>query len=564
MLEELTIQDFAIIDRLSINFDSGLNLLTGETGAGKSILIGAMGFIMGAKADTGIIRAGAEETLVSAVVSVAGNEDALAWLGERGIEAEDGTIVLRRGLKRTARGSAYIQNVPVVRQDLQDFATTLVEVHGQRDGHALLKKDAHRVLVDRFAGLEADVLDYGSDYAQLGAKRKALDALAGSELERSREMELLRFAVSEIDDVAIQVEEETLLAEEERRLSQHEKLYASVEQARELVSEADGIVARLRKARAHLEAAGSIDQRLLPLSRRMDGAFYEMEDLGNSIASYRDQLAFDPSRLEEIEARLAVLQRLKRKYGSDLASVLAYRDEAAGRLVGLENYEEDKAGLELQVAELEARVNEKAEGISARRAEASRRLESTVGAIISTLGMPNARFAVRLERFEPVDGKVVVGPFGADDLGFYFSANKGEPLRPLAEVASGGELSRFMLALKTALAEDGGAPTMVFDEIDTGIGGEVALGVGQHLAKLASARQVLCITHLASIAARADNHLRVEKLVEGDRTVTRVSRLDSRERVQEIARMLSGDSTSKASLDHAADLLAKLAGPRGR
>lgn len=563
MLEELSIRDFAIIDRLSVRFELGLNLLTGETGAGKSILIGALGFILGAKADTGIIRAGAEETLVTGTVSVAGNNDALVWLGERGIEAEDGMVIIRRGLKQNGRGAAYIQNVPVVRQDLQDFAATLVEVHGQRDGHALLKKDRHRALVDRFAGIEADVSAYGIVYVELGARRKALETMATSEAERIREKELLRFAVEEIDAAAIRVDEESELADEERRLSQHEKLFTSVTQARELLSDPEGVIARLRKARAQLEVAGSIDQRLADTVRRMDDAYYELDDLGESLASYGDLLAFNPARLEEIESRLALLQKLRRKYGADLAAVLAYRTESAERLSSLENWEEDRAGLEKQVIVLESEVFSKAEVLTGYRKEAGARLEAAVRSIIATLGMPNARFVIRIERLAPSGGKVVVGPTGADDLEFYVSANKGEPLRPLADVASGGELSRFMLALKTALAEDAGAPTMVFDEVDTGIGGEVALGVGLHLASLAASRQVLCITHLASIAARADNHFMVEKRIEGERTVTKIVRLEGDDRVREIARMLSGDSTSRASLDHAADLLAKLGSSRG-
>ncbi|MBU0927224.1 MAG: DNA repair protein RecN [Spirochaetes bacterium] len=563
MLEEMSIRDFAIIDRLSIRFELGLNLLTGETGAGKSIMIGALGFILGAKADTGIIRSGAEETLVTGVVSVEGNAEALAWLGERGIEPEDGAVIIRRGLKRTGRGSAYVQDVPVVRQDLQDFSATLVEVHGQREGHALLKKDKHRALVDRFAGIEAEVSSYAAAYAELGAKRKALETLASSEAERAREIELLRFAVEEIDAAAPRADEENELGDEERRLSQHEKLFAAVSQARELLSDADGAIAKLRRARPLLESAGSIDQRLLDRSKRLDDSYYELEDLGESLSSYADQTHFDPARLEEIEARFAVLQRLKRKYGLDLAAVVAYRTEAAERLAGLENWEEDRAGLERQVAALESEVFGKAESLTEARSAAGKRLESAVLSVIATLGMPNARFTVRIERFPPSAGKIVVGPTGADDLEFYVSANKGEPLRPLADVASGGELSRFMLALKTALAEDGGAPTMVFDEVDTGIGGEVALGVGSHLASLAATKQVLCITHLASIASRADNHLMVEKRVEGERTVTRVARLEGDDRVREIARMLSGDPSSRASLDHAAELVAKLGNPRG-
>jgi DNA repair protein RecN (Recombination protein N) len=467
-------------------------------------------------------------------------------------------------LKRNGRGSIYIQNVPVVRQDLQDFTSTMVEVHGQRDGHALLKKERHRELVDRYAGIADEVSSYGSVYADLGNKRRTLAAMASSEAERLREMELLRFASEEIDAAGLRPEEEDELLDEERRLSQHEKLFASVTQSRELLAESDGAITRLRKARTQLESAGSIDPRLADGARRLDDAYYEIEDIGEFLTTYVDQMLFDPARLEFIEGRLATLQKLKRKYGPTLAEVVAYRSDAASRLASLENWEEGRAGLEEQITVLEADVKARAESISAKRVSAARKLEETVQSILATLGMPHARFLIRVERLPLSEGKVVVGPTGIDDLEFHVAANKGEPLRPLADVASGGELSRVMLALKTALAEDDGTPTMVFDEIDAGIGGEVALGVGLHLSGLASSRQVLCITHLASIAARADNHFVVEKKLDGERTVTRVSLLTGEARIREIARMLSGDSSSQVSLNHAADLVAKLGSQRGR
>jgi len=565
MLEELTVRDFALIDRLSVRFDRGLNLLTGETGAGKSILIGALGFLLGAKADTGIIRTGADETLVTGTVDVSGNADALAWLADHGIEPEDGAVIVRRSLRSNGRGSVYLQNIPVVRQDLADFTALIIEMHGQRDSQALLKKDKHRQILDRYAGIEDDVAAYGRLYADLGAKRRLLESMAASEAERSREVELLRYAVDEIDALKPVAGEEEELADEERRLSQHEKLYGAVAAARELLSDADGALGRIRKARAQLEAAQGIDPRLSDAARRSDDAYYELEDVASSLAGYADGLRYDSGRLEDIEARLSALQRLKRKYAAgSAAELLAYRQDSAGRLASLENWAEDRAGLEAEAAALEARVYERAEALSKARAEAGGRLESAAASILATLGMPSARFAVRLEKKPLADGKVVVGPYGADEPEFYVSANRGEPLRPLAQVASGGELSRVMLAIKTVLASADGVPTMVFDEIDTGIGGEVALGVGKHLAALADSKQVFCITHLASIAARADNHYKVEKVVEGERTVTRVSRLDGDSRTREVARMLSGHADAKISLAHAADLLATYGSGRGR
>ncbi|TFG82371.1 MAG: DNA repair protein RecN, partial [Spirochaetales bacterium] len=500
MLEELTIRDFAIIDRLSVRFDRGLNLLTGETGAGKSILIGALGFLLGDKADTGLIRTGSEETLVTGTVDVSDNTDALDWLGEHGIEPEDGTIIIRRGLKRTGRGSVYIQNVPVVRQDLADFASLLIEVHGQRDSQSLLKRDRHRQILDRYAGIEDDVRAYGVLYADLGSRRRLLETMVASEVERVREIELLQYAVEEIEAAHPVAGEEDELADEERRLSQHEKLYAAVSTAHELLSDTDGILVRLRKSRNQLETAQGIDQRLSDVARRVEDSYYEVEDIGQALSTYSDQLRYDPGRLEEIEARLATLQKLRRKYGANSAEVLKYRDDAVIRLERLKNWAEDRVGLEREATRLESEVNATAETLSAARVAFGAELEEAVARILTTLGMPNARFAVRMERKPLVDGKIVVGPFGADEPEFYVSANRGEPLRPLSQVASGGELSRVMLALKTVLARADGVPTMVFDEIDTGIGGEVALGVGKHLAGLAETKQVFCITHLASIA----------------------------------------------------------------
>jgi DNA repair protein RecN (Recombination protein N) len=557
MLEELSIRNFAIVDRLSVRFSPGLNVLSGETGAGKSILIGALGFLLGAKADTGIIRSGADECLVTGMIHVGSNTDALDWLAARGIEAEDGMLIVRRGLKRTGRGSIHIQNVPSLRQDLADLASLLLEVHGQRDGQALLRRERQRLILDRYAGIEEDVHAFGLLYQSLLAKRKTMEALAGSAAERAREIEFLRYAVTEISEARLVPEEEEALAEEERLLSQYEKMFSALTQARDMLGDADGAIARLRKARLHLETAASIDGRLQEFGKRIDDAYYEIQDVGEALRSHADLLSYDPDRLEVIESRLAELQKLKRKYGPSLADVIRYRDEATSRLTGLENWEEDRETLTADIQKLENEVHARAEVISRARAKAGESLAASVAGIMATLGMPAARFAVRLERKPLVDGKVVVGPFGADEPEFHVSANKGEPLRPIVDVASGGELSRVMLAIKTVLAKADGVPSMVFDEIDTGIGGEVALGVAGHLAALAGGRQVLCITHLASIAVRADNHIKVEKLIEGDRTVTKVTTLSGDDRVREIARMLSGDADSKTSTDHAADLIRK-------
>jgi DNA repair protein RecN (Recombination protein N) len=556
MLEELSIRDFALIDRVSVRFSPGLNLLTGETGAGKSILIGALGFLLGSKADTGIIRTGSEETLVSGVLDISSCPEAKAWLSDHGMDSEDGTVVIRRSLKRTGRGAVYIQNAPAVRQDLADFTALLVDIHGQHEHQSLLHADEQRKLLDRFAHIETEVSAFGARFAELSSKRKDLEHMAASERERVRESELLAFAVDEITKAHLKPGEDDDLAEEERLLSQYEKLSAAVEGARELLSDsASGALPALRRARTQLETAQGIDAKVADLARRVDDGYYELEDVAETLRHYMEGVSFSPERLETVETRIAELQKLKKKYGDTLEAVIAYAADGAARLERLANWDENRAALEADIASMEREVYDTALALSESRRVAGKDLEERITTILRSLGMPNARLSIRLGRKEPDGGKAVVGPYGIDEVDFLISPNRGEPLRELARIASGGEMSRVMLAVKTALADTDTIGTLIFDEIDAGIGGEVALSVGEHLHTLAARKQVLCITHLASIAVRADTHYRVEKSVQGDRTITRLAGLSGEEKAREIARMLAGDSTTEVSHAHAVELL---------
>jgi DNA repair protein RecN (Recombination protein N) len=558
MLEELSVRDFALIDRLSVSFSGGLNLLTGETGAGKSLLVGALSFLLGAKADTGVIRAGAEESLVTGLIDVTGNPEALAWLRARGLEPEDGKVLLRRGIKSNGRGSAYIQNQPALRSDLADFTRLVVDLHGQHEHQSLLEPENHRRLLDRYARLQDEVLAFGERFSELSAERKAYEDALASERDRAREMEFLRFSVEEISRAKLRSGEEAELEDEERKLSQHEKLFAAVEAAHAALSESgSGGLAALRKARSGLESALAIDPAISDLARRADDAFYELEDVADSLRRYQEGLRFSPERLEEVEARLAELHKLKKKYGSSIEEVLARLEEDRSRLSRLETWEEDRGEAERRIAAMEAALLEAAEGLSARRKAAAAALQAGIEEIVRSLGMPQARFMARVARKDSDGGKAVVGPHGIDEVEFLIAPNPGEPAKPLARIASGGELSRVALAAKTVLAEADSVGTLIFDEVDAGIGGEVAVAVGEHLRALGRSRQVLCITHLASIAVRADNHFRVEKEISGGRTTTRLSRMEGRARAEEIARMLAGDSREEASIAHAMELLRK-------
>ena len=563
MLEELTVRDFALIERLSVSFSGGLNILTGETGAGKSLLVGAIGFLLGAKADTGVIRTGAEESLVTGVLDVSRNVEAQEWLRVRGLEPEEGRVLVRRGIKANGRGSAYIQNQSALRSDLAELTGLLVDLHGQHEHQSLLLPENHRKLLDRYARIEEEVLAFGERFAALAAEKRAYESALASEAERGREIEFLRFAVEEITKAKLRAGEETELEAEERLLSQHEKLFASVEAAHGALAggvaddEGEGALPSLRRLRASLETAASIDPGLSDIARRSDDAFYELEDVADSLRHYAAALSFRPERLEEVEGRLADIRKLKKKYGASVEDVLARLEEDQGRLARLETWEEDKGEIRARIAAMEAEILAAALAISEKRRASAAGLQGKIESIVRRLGMPSAKFFARVGRKDTDGGRPIVGPYGVDEVEFLIAPNPGESAKPLARIASGGELSRVALAAKTVLAGTDSVDCLIFDEVDAGIGGEVAVAVGEHLKELGKTRQVLCITHLASIAVRADNHYRVEKDFSGGRTSTRLSRMEGRARAEEIARMLAGDPREEASIAHATELLRK-------
>lgn len=558
MLEELTVQNYALIDRVSIRFDEGLNVLTGETGAGKSILVGALSLLHGAKADTGNIRTGAAESLVSGVFSVRENEEAKAWLAERDIPVEDGEIIVRRTVKRQGRGTIYVQSAPITRGDLEVLAGCLFDLHGQHEHQSLMQEERHRSLLDRFGGIEGQVANLTQLFQQVSSLKKRYEKMVSSERERMREIDILKFAVEEIDEAQLKPGEEEELEQERRVLSQHEKLFGLLDELYENTAEnRGGALANLRSARQAMDSANQIDTSLSPIAKRLDDVFFELEDVVEEIRNHRQGLEFSPDRLEECESRLALIHRLEKKYGNSVQEVLDYAEEARQQLSDLENWEEDKATLEQEIKEQERELLDRAGEISAKRKEHAEALGPRITEIIRTLGMAKADFQVSVEKRTNAQGRTSCGPYGLDSIAFRISPNPGEPLKPLADIASGGEISRVMLAIKTVLAESDQIPTLIFDEVDAGIGGEVALAVGQHMQSLGSYKQVLCITHLASIAVRADNHLRVEKHLEGERTLTDVRGVDGESRVHEISRMLAGDETGKTSRVHAEELLAK-------
>jgi DNA repair protein RecN (Recombination protein N) len=575
MLEELSIRNYALIDSLSLSFEGGFNVLTGETGAGKSIIVGALSFLLGAKTDTEVIRTGCDEAGVSAVVLVQGrNKDAGDWLKVRDILADEGRIIIRRNIKSSGRSSIYIQDVPLTRNDLAEFMALLFDLHGQHTHESLLRKETHRKYLDRFAGLEGETAEFNRVFLDLAEHRKALEVSVNSERDRDSRLEILSYAVEEISQAAPKSGESRELENEAARLGDFEKLAGHINAAASSLFDEDPSVLNLaRRVHAALESAAGIDGELMPLLKRTKDLYYEAEDLSGEFRAYRDKLTYEPERLEEVEERLALLYRLKKKYGPDEDALLIYREKAEAEIESLKGTLENREKLKGEISALERDIASRAAALSGKRKGAAKKLEEGIREILLRLGMPHARFSVSVASKGQGSGGLVCGPWGWDDVEFLISANAGEPLKDLSRIASGGELSRVMLAIKTVLSgadtsEVSDSPeTLVFDEIDTGIGGEVALAVGEYLSKIGRLKQIFCVTHLASIAVRADNHLKVEKhsYLERDkeksgRTVTSVSWLQPKERRKEIARMLAGDSGT-AALAHADELLAKYGKP---
>ena len=563
MLEELHVHNYAIIDKLQVRFTQGLNILSGETGAGKSILVGALGLILGDKTDTSIIRSGAEETAVSGIVSAAGNAEAAQWLAAHGIEAEDGAVILRRMLKSNGRGSIFIQSTPVTRTDLHEFSTLLFDLHGQHEHQSLLDLENHRRLVDRWADTEALAERFHGLYASLASLRERLSKRVNDERERLRRIDLLTYAVTEIKALGLKAAEEEELEKELAILVHHEKLFSLLETVHAGVAEsAGGVLASLRKTRHAMDEILGIDATLSRLSHQLEDAFYEIEDFAENIRQYKSKADFSPGRLDDVQARLSAIRTLEKKYGDTIEQVLAYCREGEQELAGMENWEEEKKNLEREIARTEKEIAEAARELSEKRIAGSRDLQKRIEEQLRELGMPKVSFRVLIADATRADGTPVLTPYGKDAIEFVISPNLGEPFKRLRAIASGGELSRVMLAIKGVLAESDHVSTLIFDEVDVGIGGEVALSVGQRLAALSRHKQVLCITHLATIAVRADNHLRIEKVTQAGRTITKVEKVVGAARQEEIARMLAGDRKGELSLQHAGELLARY-GPEG-
>ncbi len=556
MLVELHAENYAVFDHASASFGPGLNLLTGETGAGKSILVDALALLMGGKSSAEVVRHGAGRAVVSCVFeSTPGTESILE---ANGIDAEGAEVILRREIASNAKGRVFVNNQPATVAVLKQLAPELALVHAQTESLASFDQAQQRLLLDRFAGISTDAI--AEAYACWRAAQDKLNDLLQGEQDRLRMVDLWTYQRKEIEQARLEPGEDESLETEKRVLANAEKLYAAAMSAFDQLYEGSASAeAALRAAIRNVEELARYDARFAEPAQQLAGARASISDVAATLRDYAEGINASPERLAEIEDRLALLDRLKRKYGKTVAEVIAFGEDVAGKLAEVEDRDEILKALRAGLEKASADYRKAASGLTAERKTAAARLARLAEAQINSLAM-RSRFQVAVTSTEEESRWTAAG---WDEVEYRIATNPGEPLKPLVEIASGGELSRVLLALKVAVEESSSKArkkttprTLVFDEIDIGIGGRAAEAVGQKLKALGRAQQVLCVTHLPQIAAFADQHLAVEKREKDGRTQTRIRVLDERARTQEVARMLSGAKVTGTSLEHAAQMIA--------
>ena len=557
MLTELRIRNFAIIESLTLPLGPGFNVLTGETGAGKSIIVGALGLLLGERGTADVVRTGTDRATVEGVFDASGQDELLALLDERGVEVEDGLVVLKREIASGGRTRAWVNGSAVTASSLAAIGRALIDLHGQHEAQSLLDAASQRAVLDAFAGSMDVVIAVRESHEALLAARREIVELTRRRADAERRADYLKHVVREIEEAKLVEGEDARLEEEATRLENAAEIRASAASLAALLEDDEsGVLPRLGQVARSLQHLVRFDPTVARFQETFDGGFYSIESLARDIAQYTANVDLDPSRLGEVRKRRDLLFRLTKKYGPAVTDVIANGRDARRELELLDTAGLDLRGLKERESMADARLQEHAARLTAMRADAARRLSAAVEEVFPELGMPEGRFAAGLVQLQ------AIGPSGAEDVEFRVALNVGHDMRPLARVASGGELSRVMLALKTILARLDRVPTLVFDEVDAGIGGRVGQQVGDTLRKVAASHQVFAITHLPQIASRAHRHILVTKGARGGVTTADVRLLSDGDRVPEIARMLGGDPESATSRAHAAELLSVSADSR--
>ncbi len=563
MLRELSISGLAVVKELTLEFGPGLNVLTGETGAGKSIIVGAIGLLIGEKAGAEMVRTGEKTARITGVFELHRGGEALTRMEEAGIALQGNEVMVKREISSEGRTRAYVNGEPVSLAVLKKLGDLLVDFHGQHEHQSLLRKTTHVELLDSFGSLGELREKTWKDCVALRQQRQELDALLAEQRDVQAQLDFIRFQVSEIDSAELKEGEEEGLEEERAVLANFEKLASAAREASDLLYEDEpACVERLSQASRALKAAAAIDPKLESLQEELCSAQISVGEVGRSLTGYLQSLEFSPSRLDEVESRLSLISRMKKKFRRDVSEIIQLGDELRAKLSSVEEGDEKEESLRAGITREEERLKKSAALLMKKRKSAAARLERDVQKELAGLGMKGTKFVVEIELQEAetadieLEGKAVrAGPHGVGEVQFLISPNVGEDPRPLVRVASGGEVSRMMLAMKRVLIQADVVDVMVFDEIDVGIGGRVARVVGDKLKELSRAKQTICITHIPMIACLGDTQFSVWKEVEGGRTYGSARALSAGERITEVARMLAGDKVSEVTLRQAREML---------
>ena len=572
MLAELQVTDFAIIDRLSVSFNPGLTVITGETGAGKSILVNAINLLLGSRGSADLIRSGSQEATVTALFNLPSENDSA-----KNLEVLDKfgslEVLLKRTLSTAGRNRVYINDQLTTVGLLTEFCRGLVSISGQHEHQLFLETEAHLETIDRFGGLETEVQNYGQTFAALKKMQAELRKLQRQVQERKDKKELRLFQLEEINQARLKEDEEILLNEERKRLRHVESLREGATKVHDvLYSDSGAVLDAVSKCQKILVDLGALDPSLKPLAQTLEDLRHQVEDVSFTLRDYTQEIQADPGRLEWVEERWHAVKRLMQKYGDSTRAVLAYGDELRQELEAAESDELEIAAKEKALEEIRQKALNEALELSKSRRNTATRLSKAVEETSASLDMPDCRFEVQFDLQENSAsnksfrssgsaaeairvGEYLLDEKGLDRVAFLFSANPGEEVRPMAKIASGGELSRIVLALKELLASKTAQETLIFDEVDSGIGGSTADKVGQSLKALAHRHQVVCITHLPQIACYGDHHYAVRKSAYQGRTITTMEELSGQDRIEEIARMLGGEKISAKTRAHAKEML---------
>ena len=551
MLQELSIKDFAIIDEIQISFQPKMTVLTGETGAGKSIIIDALGLLAGGRGSTEFIRKGEKKAVIQGLFTLPREANTYNILEEYGIDSEDGQIILQRDLYRGGRNICRINGMMVNLATLRKIGETLIDIHGQNEHQELMKPENHIDLLDEYDKKTSELRNqYQVVYQNYRKLKLSMEKKEADEKAWAQRLDMLNFQVKEIEEAGLKINEEDELVEEKNKLDNFQAIHDALELSYQILSgEKIDVVGNLGNAMNELSDVSDLSENLQEINTKISDAFYSLEDVARDISDELDSMEWNGERLNEIEERLELIHQLKRKYGDTIEDILHYHIRIVKELREMENAEQNSEKQERQLSEALEKVKELAIKLSKQREKSAKKLEKMIHEQLSALYMDKAVFEVKFLNNSKLYSK------GIDKVEFYIQTNPGEEMGPLAKIASGGELSRIMLALKTIFSQKMGVTSIIFDEVDTGVSGRVAQAIAEKISQISNNSQVLCITHLPQVAAIADNHYYISKSVNDGRTETSLKELDEKQKIREIARMLSGSEITELTLKHAEELI---------